>query len=304
MKSPTVCLLNMALAIVLATVCANAQETASNDAEKAAIRSADEQFVKAFNAGNAAELAAQFLPQGELIDDEGNVHKGQAAIKELLTKFFAKYPGTKLTLEVEAIRVIGPVAFEEGIRTTTTQDQSNAARIHYSVVRSKVGNSWPIVSLDDFSEDPELTPHEHLEQLSWLVGEWVNEGNDAVVRITYRWSEDQNFLLGDFHVSRGGVTVMQSTQRVGWDPLAGKVRSWMFDSDGGYGEGQWTPVDDTWVIKSTAVLPDGITGSATVTLVPISKDRYSLKGTDRIAGDERADDFEHVVSRKPPTPGK
>jgi hypothetical protein len=124
------------------------------------------------------------------------------------------------------------------------------------------------------------------------------------VKITYRWSEDHNFLLGDFHVTRGGSTVMQSAQRIGFDPLAGKVRSWMFDSDGGFGEGHWTQVEDMWVIKSTAVLPDGTTGSATVSLVPISKDRYTLKGTDRIAGDERAEDFEYVVSRKPPTPGK
>jgi uncharacterized protein (TIGR02246 family) len=277
---------------------------AQNDAATAAIRAADEQFVKSFNSGNVEELAAMFLPEGELIDEEGETHQGQAAIKELLAKFFAKYPGTKLALEVEAIRVIGPVAFEEGIRTTMTKDQSAAAQVRYSVVHSKVGDSWKIVSLHDFSDELDLTPHDRLAQLSWLVGEWVNEGSDAVVRIAYRWSDDRNFLLGDFLVTRGGSTVMQSTQRIGWDPLAGKVRSWLFDSDGGYGEGQWTQVDDTWVIKSTAVLPDGQTGSATVTLVPMGKDRYMLRGTDRIAGDQRADDFEHIVSRKPPTPSR
>src|SRR5262249_21200887 len=149
-------------------------------------------------------------------------------------------------------------------------------------------------------DDADLTPHDRLEQLGWLVGDWVNEGNDAVVRISYRWSDDRNFLLGDFHVTRAGSTVMQSTQRVGWDPVAGKVRSWVFDSDGGFGEGNWTYVDGSWVIKSSAVLPDGQTGSATITVSPQGKDRYLLKGTDRIAGDERDDDFEFIVTRKPP----
>jgi hypothetical protein len=52
------------------------------------------------------------------------------------------------------------------------------------------------------------------------------------------------------------------------------------------------------------VLPDGQTGSATVTLTPLGKDRYSLKGTDRFSGDERADDFEHIVTRRSPMPTK
>jgi len=293
----------VALAIGVALL-AQSPLSAQNDAATAAIHAANEQFVKSFNAGNVEELAAMFLPEGELIDDEGETHKGQAAIGELLTKFFAKYPGVKLAVEVEAIRVIGPVAFEEGTRTTTTKDQSAAARVRYSIVRSKVGDNWKIASLDDFSEELDLTPHERLEQLSWLVGEWVNEGNDAAVRITYRWSDDRNFLLGDFHVSRGGSVVMQSTQRIGWDPLAGKVRSWMFDSDGGYGHGHWTQIEAAWVIKSTAVLPDGQTGSATITVTAQGKDRFVLKGTDRIVGDERDDDFEHVVTRRPPMPNK
>lgn len=286
---------------------ASAQTSAAStpaSPDEAAIRASGELFVKAFDAGKADELAAMFVPQGELIDEAGNIHQGQAAIKELLTAFFAKYPGTKLSIEVEAVRVVGPVAFEEGVRTTTTKDGANTARVRYSVVRSKVGNSWPIVSLNDVSEDLELTPHERLEELSWLVGEWVNEGNDGAVRITYRWSSDQNFLLGEFNVTRGGSVVMQSTQRIGWDPLAGKVRSWMFDSDGGFGDGHWTQVEDAWVIKSTAVLPDGQTGSATITLSPVNKDRYKLQGTERIAGDQRDDDFEYIVTRKPPTPGK
>ena len=50
--------------------------------------------------------------------------------------------------------------------------------------------------------------------------------------------------------------------------------------------------------------PDGQTGSATVTVSPQGQDRYVLRGTDRFAGDERADDFEHVVTRRPPQPAK
>jgi len=299
-------IINISLAATLAAAwwLSASAGRAQNDPDTAAIRAAGDQLVKAFNAGKADELAAMFLPKGELVDEEGLVYSGQEAIKDLLTKYFAKFPGAKLSHEVESIRVIGPVAFEEGTRTMVTKDETASARIRYSMIRTKVGNNWPIVTLQDAVDDADETPHDRLESLAWLVGDWVNEGSDAAVRISYRWSDDKNFLLGEFHVGKSGSTVMQSTQRIGWDPLAGKVRSWMFDSDGGFGEAHWTYVDGSWVIKSTAVLPDGQTGSATVTVTPQSKDRYTLKGTDRIAGDERDDDFEFVVTRKPPQPGK
>lgn len=305
MRQRTIIQNGLASAIGVACWLASSSAWAQNDADTAAIRAAGDQLVKAFNAGKADELAAMFLPKGELVDEEGIVYAGQAAIKDLLTKYFEKFPGAKLTHEVDSIRIIGPVAFEEGRRTMATKDETARAQVHYSIIRTKVGNNWPIVTLQDSSDDPDETPHDRLQPLAGLVGDWVNEGTDAAVRISYRWSDDKNFILGDFHVGKSGSVVMQSTQRIGWDPLAGKVRSWMFDSDGGFGEGHWTQLDDgTWIIKSTAVLPDGQTGSATVTMTPQGKDRYTLKGTDRIAGDERDDDFEFVVTRKPPMPGK
>lgn len=277
---------------------------AQSDADSAAIRSGDERLVKAFNGGKADEVAAMFLPQGELIDEEGTVHTGREQIKELLTKFFAKFPRVKLTVELDSVRVIGPVAIVEGTRYTSTKDDQEQAQVRFVSVRTKVGNEWPIVSLRDMSDEPLPTPGDQLQVLAWLVGDWVNESTDAAVKISYRWSEDKNFLLGDFNITRGGSPVMKSTQRIGWDPLAGKVRSWMFDSDGGYADGNWSLVEDAWVIKSTAVMPDGQTGSATITMTPKDSNSFTMKGTERIVGDARDDDFDVTVVRPAPVPGK
>src|SRR5688572_4007014 len=46
---------------------------AQDDPETAQIRAADEQLVKAFDAGKPDEVAALFLPKGELIDEQGTV---------------------------------------------------------------------------------------------------------------------------------------------------------------------------------------------------------------------------------------
>ncbi len=272
-------------------------------AEMARIKASAEALVKAFDAGQADAVAAAFLPQGELIDEEGVVYQGQAEIKDLLTKFFTRFPGAKLTLSIESIRIVGPVAIEEGTRYTTTKDGTNRAQIRYIAVRAKTASGWQIASLRDFADNPPATAHEYLAPVAWLVGDWVNEGTDGVVKISYRWSEDKNFILGDIQVAREGRVAMKSSQRIGWDPLAGKVRSWLFDSDGGFGEGHWTQVENSWVIKSSAVLPDGLTGSATVTMTPVDADHYTIKGTERIVGDARDADFEVTVTRQPPAAG-
>src|SRR5262249_36051651 len=97
----------------------------------------------------------------------------------------------------------------------------------------------------------------------------------------------------------------KSTQRIGWDPAAGKIRSWLFDADGGFAEGIWTLVDDGVVIKSASVNPDGSTASATMTIAKKGDDRYSSKGTERIVGAARVGgaaeaDFEFTAPRRRP----
>src|SRR5690348_3137886 len=111
---------------------------AQNAADMAAIKAANERLVKAFNANKADEVAALFHAQGEFEDEEGVVYTGQAAIKDLLTKFFEKFPGVKLQAQVDSIRVIGPVAFEDGRRSTVTKDEKESAVVSYTLVRAKV----------------------------------------------------------------------------------------------------------------------------------------------------------------------
>ncbi len=259
---------------------------------------------KAFNAGKVDELVAMFAPTGELVDEQGTIHRGQQEIKTLLTEFFKKYPGAKMTQEIESIRFAGPVAIEEGTRTMTTKDGANAARLRYIMVRSKTNSGWQIDSLRDVADDVEPTPHQRLEPLAWLVGDWVNEGTDATVKISYRWSEDKNYLLADFNVVLPDGEAHKSTQRIGWDPLQRKIHSWLFDSDGGFSQGLWTQVEDGWVIKSSAVNPDGETATATISIETKDKAHYIMRGTDRIVGDDSEPDFEITVTRRPPAAGK
>lgn len=263
----------------------------------AEVRVSSENFVKLFDKGAAKDVAAMFVDGGELIDENGTIYQGRTEISDVLTKFFAKFPAASLAMEIESVRSIGPnLAIEEGTRYVMTK--AGRAQLRYSSVKTKVGGQWLIASLREFNDEPAPTAHEHLQQLAWLVGDWMNEGSDAAVRISYRWSEDKNYLLGEYSVNIQGKSAMKSSQRIGWDPVAGKIRSWLFDSDGGFSEGLWTPLEGRWVVKSNTVVADGRLGSATLTFTPTGNERFQLTGTDRLVGDGQAPNFDVKVVKK------
>src|SRR4051812_29992062 len=95
----------------------------------------------------------------------------------------------------------------------------------------------------------------------------------------------RNFLIRSFTVKRLGKPVMTVTQRIGWDPLARRFRSWEFDSEGGFGEGTWSRDGDRWVVKHTGVRPEGTTASATNILSRQRPDLVHWVSTDRVLGD-------------------
>lgn len=262
-------------------------------------------LTNAFNGAKADDIAAMFLADGELVDEQGTVHKGQDAVKDLLKKFFAKFPGTQMEIVVDSIRLVGPVAIQEGTRFTSSKDGSNAS-VRFVSVLSKTDKGWKIASLSDFADESaaDANPGEFLQPLNWLIGDWINEGTDARVKISYQWSEDNNFIVGDIIVNKNDQSVMKSSQRIGWDPRLNKPRSWTFDSDGGFAESTWTETEEGWVVQSTAVMPDGLTGSANVTITLGENGRYVMSGRNRLVGNSQEPDYEITVVKKPPAVGK
>lgn len=269
----------------------------------AAVRAVSEALVAAYNAGRADEIASCFLPGGEVLDDAGNLYEGREQIAAAFKAFRERFPTAKMTLGIDSIRLAADdVALENGTRTVTT-DEATAVN-KYTMTYVKRDGKWLIASAREDSADAEPTPRDRLEPLQWMVGEWVEEGPDAVVSMVCRWAPTPNFLLVDFTARVDGAVVMQSHQRIGWDPLVGRIRSWTFDADGGYGEAYWVPLDEGWMLKSTATLPDGESGAATIYIEPVADNKIRMKGLDRMAGDSKLPDFEALIVRKPPLPGK
>ncbi|MEO8271145.1 MAG: nuclear transport factor 2 family protein [Aureliella sp.] len=263
------------------------------------IRASSAAMVSAFNAGRVESAASIFLPTGELIDEDGAIYKGQEEIKELLSALFEKFPGVQLSLEAESFRVVGPAVIEEGTRVLTVSDSKTSANFRYIDVWVQVGSDWKLASHREMADDPVPTANDHLQSVAWLEGSWINEGADGSVAIHFQWSEDKNFLLGEFVATDATGSTRKSSQRIGWDARAGNIRSWLFDADGGFSEGVWVVVEDEVVVKSTSVNPDGTSASATLSLKPSDKDHFTFSGTERIVDGRQEPDFELTISRSP-----
>jgi uncharacterized protein (TIGR02246 family) len=280
-----------------------ARRATDRSADEEAIRANIAQFVKFYNAGDAKGLAALFTPDGEAWDKEGNEAEGREAIARTFGESFAESPKRHLEVSVESLKFIGADMAVEVGTTKETEPNEPPEYDRYTVIHVKRDGKWQMALARDEEGQPP-SAHQQLQPLAWLVGEWIDDGGSSVVRSSCRWSDDGNYLLQEFKLQLNGRNAMNVSQRIGWDPVAKRIRSWVFDSEGGYGESVWTRDGDAWIIKATGVRPDGTTASATNLLMPAGTDGYVWRSADRIVGDERQPTTEVKVVRKPPQPEK
>ncbi len=270
------------------------------------------EFTRAFNAGDAKAVAALFTGEARMITLNGRTVNGRAAIEQLFALSFEQYPGQTIEVKTESLRFLGAEsAIEEGTATLTSppaagEQSGSSESTRYSAAYVKRDGKWLQDSIRDYPlTEPavELTAHNHLEELAWLVGDWVDESDEAEVHTTCRWAENQSFLLRSFQVRIRGRASLSGTQRIGWDPRLKQIRSWVFDSDGGFSEAFWSRDGERWVIKTLGVLKDGRTASATNVLTRVNKDRIKWASEDRTFGaDVLADTEEITLVREPPKP--
>lgn len=271
--------------------------------DEQAIIAAAEAFEKAYNAHDAKAVAALFTPDAEIVGEDGNVAHGAEEITAVFAAIFEENPDAKSEIAVDSIRFVAPtVAVEDGFTTVTHQPNEPAEKSKYIAVHVKQDGKWLMASARDLPDELGASD-EQLKQLSWLIGEWVDESPDVVVTTQYRWADNNSFILGQFEAKVAGRPAISGTQRIGWDPQAKKIRSWAFDSEGGFTQGLWTRDGDSWIVKQTGVTRDGNSASATNVWTYISQDRASFESRDRVVGDEVTDNVAEVILvRRPPNP--
>ncbi len=257
-------MLAAAAAVVMLAVCAQAAERKSEStSDEDAIRAAAESYVAAYNRGDAKAVAAHWSDSGEWTSPSGQRFQGKQAIEKELGGLFAENKGVRIEVLRPSVRLVSPdVAIEEGtVRVIRPAEPPSDST--YLAVHVKKDGKWKLDSVHetDIPETPAASPS--LQNLAWLVGEWTDDSPDAEVAANVTWTKNKAFLNYSFKASAPGMDDLEGTQIIGWDPAAGTIRSWMFDSDGGFGEGIWSNKENTWTVKFSQVLPDGRKASAT-----------------------------------------
>src|SRR5262249_36615429 len=159
------------------------------------------------------------------------------ALTALFKKGLAENKGAKITGMVHSFKFLRPdVAVEDGT-LEFAQAYGSKESNRYAVVWVKSGDQWLISSVRDLPTETDDAPSldfPKLKAIEWLVGEWQDISDKIDVNVVCRWDRNKSFLVMDYEVKRPGVDPVQVSQRIGWDARNGKIRSWVFDSDGGF----------------------------------------------------------------------
>ncbi|MCE9566972.1 MAG: SgcJ/EcaC family oxidoreductase [Planctomycetes bacterium] len=292
-------LLLAAAVLVVGTSVEAAQPPRPYPGEEAAILKRAEAFVEAFHKGDAKAIAAFWTPDGDYTDISGKRVAGHETLEKWFATFFADNKGAKLRIDIESLRFVTPeVAIEDGVTSVMVPDGGPPSRAKYTVVHVKKDGKWHLSSVRDTVYTPPSN-HEHLKGLEAFVGSWASD-HDAgeVARVSFGWTENQNFMTSTFATTFKNVTVGGGTQWIGWDPANKAVRSWSFHANGGFGEGIWSRQQNTWIIKTTATLPDGKKATATDIFTLVDADIITFQAKERTVDGKPLPDVKEVKLKR------
>jgi len=291
----------LALALLIFSGRALQAQDTTPSPDEAAIHQAAVDFVDAYNAKDAAAITALFGPNARLESTDGDVTEGAEKIKAGFEQVFQEEPAAQISLKMDSLIFVTPdVAIEQGATEFFPDGELLTTRSRYLVAHLKKDGKWKMISARSMGEEI-VSNYEFLRRIEFLVGEWVDEASDSVVDSNIHWDEGKNFLIHDFNVRRGSDVVQKGTQRIGWDPQAKRIRGWVFDSQGGFGETSWEEGDGSWIVKSSGVAATGESRMGTRTLTPVG-DRIHVLISDRIDHGQRLPDIDFTMVRKPPAP--
>jgi uncharacterized protein (TIGR02246 family) len=255
------------------------QDSAQSPEYKEAEESA-QRYTEAYNKGDAKALAEFYAEDVDYIDQDGVETKGRTAIEKLLAENFKANPGVTLNLSIDEIKQLTPeVRVNRGVAIVTPRDGAGAAT-RYVAINIKKGDRWLISQLTE-TDAPAPTAYSQLQTLEWLVGNWENKAGDQTVQTKVDWAGDKNFLVRRFNVKGREQDETDGWEIIGWDPERQQIRSWIFDSNGGFGEATWANDGEHWLIQASNVLPNGSHSTAEHVLTKVDENKFSWETQNR-----------------------
>ena len=233
-------------------------------------------------------MASLWTAEGELIGDDGSAYRGRAAIEKVYRDLFGPKEKRRVEIRSESLRFPSrDTAVEEGrLRVRVGDAEPSTSR--YSVLHVREGEKWLMAVVREWPAETVS-----LLDLEWLIGTWVAQRDDAEVRTTYEWVWDKSFIRVEFAIRQKART-LRGFQMIGKDEASGQLRSWTFESEGGFGEATWSRDGKKWVLESAGRSADGNTLAATNILVSLDADSFTWQSIKRSVGGEEVGDLTPV----------
>jgi len=265
-----------------ALACAGFAQAPADPPEKAAVVANDRAYEAAYAKGDVKALVDFFAEDADYTTDEGRTYSGRVDIEASIRAGLLANRGSKLAINVQTVRVLGPETVLEKGTTTVTAKSGDTSSSQYTAIYIKKDGKWKINQLIE-SPIAALTPRDRLEELAWLVGSWEesDKSDDLTIRSLYSWARGGNFLTRSITVKRAGDVVLEGWQIIGWDPTQERLRSWTFDGEGGYADGYFTREGNRWLLRETGVASNGSRTSADNTITKVSGDKFTWESANR-----------------------
>jgi uncharacterized protein (TIGR02246 family) len=281
----------------------------AEDAKKAEQKSEQEirkllsQMEESFNRRDAKGLAACWAPQGDFVGQEGERVEGRDNIEKGFLESLAVRKDSKLQMLVMSLRVIGEgFALVDAIAAVKPQTMTTAGEPAFQLVLMKRDNRWLIESARETIShvSGETQP---LKELEWMVGDWADEStreSGISVHSECDWTIGNRYLVRKFSAEGKSGVVRAGTEVIGWDPRTHRIRSWMFDSDGSFGESVWLRDGNRWIVKHTGTLADGSDASVTHIMTSVDANTVTVQSQDHIVNGEKQPDKPEVKLKRRP----
>ena len=283
------------LSSLFATLAAQDENTKSQLAKRL------QGFIEAVNKGDAQALSSFWTQDAQFTNPTtGEVLKGKEEIAQYLQQREQEILERHLQFSFKPVNTTFPAsdkAVVEGIVEITDKGvliQRNARKVELV----KQQGEWYINNVREIEVAPPPPVFSNLKDLEWMIGTWKDKDQDVTITSTVKWDKFKNFIIQNFKMDVYGVEAMEGIQIIGWDPVDETIRSWVYDSDGGFGEGTWSKKDKDWSVAMDYVLSDGNEGKATNIYSNINGKSYSYSSVDRSINDEALDNINPVTVEK------
>lgn len=294
---PSMTYLKVGLAAVLLTpVLLTAQDVPDQAGDEAAVRKAGTDYVEAFNKRDAEALASYWSPEAVYVNRiSGERVVGREAIASQFKSLFETAANLKLAVDVESIQFVSPnVAAEHGTAKFVSPD-AEPEETEYSAVYVRRDGKWLLDRVTDRESPPTNDSYEQLKGLEWFIGSWVDQDESIRIVTDCNWTKNKNYIVRKFSVSTADNVTLSGMQIIGWDAASKQIRSWTFDSDGGFAQGIWSKSKDRWYVHKKGTTADGETTTAVNHVTPVDDATFAFQSTQRTLAGELLPNIDEVL---------